>query len=141
MASRKLLGIVAAVWLAFLLAAIVLPQFLSIHTVLYIEVTSIVVLLVSVGSWLILAGRYPSWLRGRAGSKPTAGTRLNGVVFVLIAVPLALADANSLFEWHAMWPVYVSTVVLIIGFGVIGLWFSIGTGSTGSARSKPNTLE
>ena len=128
-------------WLSFLLAAIVLPQFLSIHTVLTVEVTSIVVVLVSVGSWLILAGRYPSWLRTRASSGVSAGTRVTGVVFVLIAVPLALADANSLFEWHAMWPVYVSTVVLLVGFGVIGLWFSIRIGSTGSASSKPNTLE
>ena len=77
----------------------------------------IVGLFLLVGIWLVIQ-ESPRWLVHRLRLRAPGSIRLTGLMLIVIAVDFALALANSLFGWHAIWPLYAVTLITLVGVGV-----------------------
>jgi len=86
-------------------------------TVLRVFTGLMVGLFLLVGIWLV-SQESPRWLVHRLRLKAPGSVRFTGLMFILIGVEFAIALANSLFAWHALWPLYAVTFVALVGVGV-----------------------
>src|ERR1700682_614852 len=69
------------------------------------------------GIWLVVQGS-PRWLVYRLRLKAPGSVRLTGLMLIVIAADSAIALANSLFGWHAIWPLDAVTLITLVGVGV-----------------------
>ena len=74
-------------------------------------------LFVVVGIGLVVQGS-PRWLVYRLRLKAPGSIRLTGLMLIVIAAEFAIALANSLFGWHAIWPLDAVTLITLVGVGV-----------------------
>lgn len=103
---------------AVLLAlSIVMGYSFPVLTVLRMFTGLMVSLFLFVGIWLV-SQESPRWLVHRLRLKAPGSVRFTGLMFILIGVEFAIALANSLFAWHALWPLYAVTFIALVGVGV-----------------------
>jgi MFS family permease len=100
---------------ALLLAlSIVVGYSFPVLTALRVFTGLMVGLFLLVGIWLV-SQESPRWLAYRLRLKAPGSVRFTGLMFILIAVDFAIALANSLFAWHAIWPLYAVTLITLVG--------------------------
>lgn len=103
---------------AVLLAlSIVMGYSFPVLTALRVFTGLIVGLFLLVGIWLV-SQESPRWLAYHLRLKAPGSARFTGLMFILIGVDSAIALANSLLAWHAIWPLYAVTLVTLVGVGV-----------------------
>ena len=97
--------------------SIVMGYSFPVLTALRVLTGFMVGLFLLVGIWLA-SQESPHWLTYRLRLKAPGSVRFTGLMFILIGVEFAIALANSLFAWHALWPLYAVTFIALVGVGV-----------------------
>jgi len=109
---------VGAGLVAVLLAvSIVMPYSFPALTALRVFTGLLVGLFLVMGVWVVSQGS-ARWLAHRLRVKTPGSVRLIGLMFILIGLDLAIALANSIFAWHAIWPLYALTLLTLAGVAV-----------------------
>jgi hypothetical protein len=109
---------IGAVVAVFVGTAIAVPRSFPNLTPFYVFIGSLVGLFFVAGVWLVTAHKLPHWLTERSQYRVPGSIPLTGLMLILLAVEVAIAMANALFGWHALWPLYVTTLITLVALAI-----------------------
>ena len=98
--------------------AIAVPHGFPNLTRFYVSMGSLVGLFFLAGVWLLAARKLPHWLTGRSQYRAPGAIPLTGLMLILLAAEFAIALANALFGWHALWPLYGATLITLVALAI-----------------------
>jgi hypothetical protein len=109
---------IGALVAVFVVTAIAVPHSFPNLTPFYVSIGSLVGLFLIAGVWLLSARKLPHWLTERSQYQVPGSIPLTGLMLILLAVEFAIAMANSLLGWHALWPLYATTLITLVALAI-----------------------